>query len=408
MTINRQQALARLTIKWQSASTIRGLSEKHLNSLLRFGLAEAGADVVVIEHLEDGSKSRETLRFVFTGDEWSQQLNLTALQHATLKERKKVAVKCLTPWLYLRLTLAGEQVLETRRWPKIPVSFEAQRVDYFDERETEEERQRLDAVAEKHLYYIEKVGKTPKKLNATGLTLFVTRNGIRQRVTGEEFERLCSEVSRVVVGEQHEEFQRTLIAGLWPDLVADIELSGSTAAFRKASDRLKSWLGIAIPHCHRDWRTLAELVDLQPAEISDKWLQEFLYPRLVAKWRKNPNGAVGRFAVSEQNQADDTVTDFVSRNSSDGIAGTSATVAMPEDTRNNLESTEHSPQAAFTRRQSRWHHFAEWYLDKFGDDCTAKQIRLGIAAYREKHKNRVIPSESQAKHAVRHRKQTGK
>jgi len=276
--------LSRLSIKWRDPDEIASITAEGIDDLLRFGLVEAGTDVAILRQRE----TIATLRYIVTGDRWQVGLCQRAIEDSGITDMRDIVVCPVAGWFYLRLTTSGENVRRSRTWPELPVDFQAERVDYFDERETDEEKLKCDAVSKLRLYMRRNMNEAYRELRCENLAFTMTQNGIRRRLSADQHARLSSEISRVVTGQEHWDFQRDLIARFWPDLADDLELHGKIDAYQKASSRLKAWTGLGMPCSHRDWRALAEWAGLQADKITDEWLQEFLYPRLVVLWLKKP------------------------------------------------------------------------------------------------------------------------
>lgn len=289
----RRNVLWGLSLKWKDLQGNDIRDTPDFTWLVDRGLIEIGTDVRV--EAETSGDSAHGL-YLLTGRNARVEIRVCAVLDAGLEEPKRFLVQPALHLFYCRLTDAGLAARKSDRLPRRSIAFRAELVECFDERETDEEKKRFEADQSRYLYVRSSLKEPHLRIPFIALQFRVTRNGIRRRVTSEEYARLNPGLGRVVVGQDYEDFQRELIAGLWPDLAEAIELQGSVSSFSQAFQRMKDWSGIGIPSCHRDWRALSEWAGLEPDKITEDWLRDRLYPRLLTMWLKQ--------AQEGQNEAD--------------------------------------------------------------------------------------------------------
>jgi hypothetical protein len=280
--------LAILSIKWKDYSDRCPEDVEALNELFRFGLVECGCDVSLL-----GYTTGEVVEalYVCTGDDWQTRIRERVRADVEFDERIHAAFECGSVFRYLRLSDAGIDVKRTGFWPENSVPFQAEKVDFFDERETEEELARYSEDEDVRSYIIDGLKTKPREIKAMvkgGLKFYRTEGMIRRRLTRAESSLLIDTGIECVSGEEHEDIQRALACQLFPDLRSAIVVRGEFNAMLCASNRLRKWTGVGMPGSHRGWRTLAECVGLTAEEITGKWLNDYLLPRLFSLWSKRP------------------------------------------------------------------------------------------------------------------------
>ena len=240
-----KRLLAQLSLKWKPLDDIEFDKADDLDWLFAYGLIEGGMDVGI-----KGTTSGEVKRmlYVFSGADWRDQLLLRTVSDSEMRNEQHL-VQLGIQWDYVRLTPAGIEQKRSDVLSDSMVGFRIEQVDCFEEHLTDEDRERLAEDENLRLYYQTNIKEGYRELNLIDLAFYVTRDGIKQRVTLAEYARLELGFSaeHIVVGQQHESIQRDLIAILWPDLAEPIELDGSVEAYNQASQRLRNWTGIRMP-----------------------------------------------------------------------------------------------------------------------------------------------------------------
>ena len=184
MSRSARDWLAVLSLKRKDLRDNRPDDWEPLHELFRFGLIECGCDALLF-----GDTTGDIVReyYVVTGDDWLMGLRERLRTDTGFEERIQARFKCCQEYLYLRLSAAGIEVKRSGNWPEVPVPFQADLVEYFDENESEAELARYAEDQKLRVYVIENLKTPMKEVEAVipgGIKHYVTVDMVRRRVTG--------------------------------------------------------------------------------------------------------------------------------------------------------------------------------------------------------------------------------
>ena len=279
-----RRLMVKLSIRWKNILGREETQSAPFTCLMDYGLVEVGTEVAV---RPEGAKGFVHGWFVCSGQDWENGLFVQTIQDNDLEPASRYIVDRSPEICQVRLTDEGIDARENGNWPSEPIPFRCEAVEEFIDRETEADRGKFAADANRRLYYLPSLHEGYREIKVTEMKWWVSLPGrVKRRISRDEHNRLFPGGIEVVVGQEHASFARELIARFWPDLCERIEIDGDPSAIMEASRRLKQWTGIELPESHRNWRLLSEWAGLEPDEITDEWLRERLYPRLVGMWLK--------------------------------------------------------------------------------------------------------------------------